>query len=134
MVRDRDRWTPDQVLHHLTALLEADRRATDQRFEDTRVAVNTARQASDRRLDVMNEFRAQLNDQTSTFLTRAESDQRHQTTLAVIDGLIARIAALEQSERDRNSAERGGNAVWGYVVGAAGFVLAVAGFAAGFLP
>lgn len=60
----------------------------DQRFSDqdkavqatllaAEKAVTKAEISSDKRFDAVNEFRAQLTDQTATFITRAEYEAQH---------------------------------------------------------
>jgi hypothetical protein len=44
----------------------------DMRFDEVKYSVATTATQLDKRLDGMNEFRQQLNDQTRTFVSRAE--------------------------------------------------------------
>lgn len=71
-----------EILHLKELLAAADRRY-EQRFDAqekavqaalnaAKDAVNKAEQASEKRLDSVNEFRAQLRDQAGTFVTRSE--------------------------------------------------------------
>jgi len=48
----------------------------EQRFEQAEHAVNIANTQLEKRLDSINEFRGQLKDQQSLFITKAEVDQR----------------------------------------------------------
>jgi len=47
---------------------------TDKRLEELEKAILLAKQNIDQRLESVNEFRAQLNDQAKNFITRAEHD------------------------------------------------------------
>jgi len=66
-----------EILHLKELLAAADRRY-EQRFDAQEKAVQAAlnaakaEQASEKRLDSVNEFRAQLRDQAGTFVTRSE--------------------------------------------------------------
>lgn len=81
-------WTVDS-LHELLCTKLADKDVRDQqRFEAQQVALRDALAANERRLDGMNEFRAQLADQTATLMPRREAQ-------AIFDAQTARIGVLE---------------------------------------
>ncbi len=63
----------------------------DSRIADQDKAVLTANMANDKRLDSVNEFRNQLNDQTRTFLTRNEFSAQHESLQKQITALTNRI-------------------------------------------
>lgn len=91
-------WTLATLHVHLLALVEEADRRSGQRFESQEKAVNAALIAAkeavnaaliaakeavikaegstEKRFDATNEFRAQLADQASTFMPRAEAEQR----------------------------------------------------------
>src|SRR5688572_23666498 len=90
-------WTIDSLKEHMeTRFREADGRY-DQRFRDQDKAVNAAlvsaekavskaEAASERRFEAVNEFRATLADQASTFITRVEALARADNNAEKIDG------------------------------------------------
>ena len=56
---------------HFTQLLAALDRRTDQTAKDARLAVEKAEAAQERRLDLLNEFRAQAADESKKYATTA---------------------------------------------------------------
>jgi len=90
---------------------DAQEKAVASALAAAKEAVLKAEAASDRRFESVNEFRQTLTDQAATFAPRAEVDLR--------------FASLEK-DRDHSAGRGAGlNAMWGYVVGAAGLVVAV---------
>ena len=73
-------------------------------FKAIEVATNKALNANDKRLDVMNEFRQALKDQTGTFITRKDFDTQHERVREDIQRLeISRAemdAKADQSKVD----------------------------------
>jgi len=76
-------WTVETAHTHLLDLITANDRRYEQRFLDSKEAVQSALIAADRattkaeesqekRNEGMNEFRGQLKDQAGTFITRTE--------------------------------------------------------------
>src|SRR5947209_3899361 len=63
-------WTLETLKEHMEALLAGERELRRARREDDLIAREKASQAVDRRLESMNEFRDQLREQASTFVTR----------------------------------------------------------------
>ena len=101
-------WTVDTLRAHLTALIaELDRRV-EQRFlaqekaveaalAAAKEAVLKAEAASERRFEAVNEFRAVLTDQSATFVTRTEVDQRLLSMgekLEAVQGQLKEIGGL----------------------------------------
>jgi hypothetical protein len=131
MVR-RSGWTIDTLRAHLDAVLtEMDRRfaaglaAQDKAVQIAMIAsekaVVKAEIAAEKRFESVNEFRAQLTDQAATFLARTEYLTAHQSLTEKIGDLAARLERIE-------GAKTGGRELWGYIVGGAGIILAVAAF------
>ncbi len=59
----------------------------DVRLASMETAVTKAETSHEKRLEGMNEFRAQLGDQSKTFLTRAEYDIKHELICQKIEAL-----------------------------------------------
>ena len=68
-------------------MIQSVERRCDERFAAMQRAIDVAFQANESRLDSVNEFRAQLGDQTRTFVTRE-----------VMEALVDKL----QGEIDRN--------------------------------
>lgn len=119
----------DQTARHLREIMderdrryqerfEASTRAVEAAFASAKEAVLKAEIASERRFDSVNEFRAQLADQTSTFLTRREYDAKHEALEKQVDDLIRVI--------ERNKGRAGGmGSIYGWLVSAIGAIVAV---------
>lgn len=130
-------WNVESLHAHVAGMrAEADRRY-EQRFQDQEKAVAAALAAADRavakaelaansRFDSVNEFRAQLTDQTATFLSRAEADTRTSALADRTDVALNNLSALLGALADRVGAiegrSRGLNDGWGYVAGALGLI------------
>ena len=108
-------WTVDTLrilmltcINYEARLAEERDKRYEQRFQAQESATTYMRQ-------VTNEFRGQLADQQSTFITRTEALARAQSNAEKIDSLATRI--------DRNEGRSSGlGAGWGYLVGAVGLV------------
>lgn len=79
------------LLAHVLALLEERDRRYSQRFDAQQEALRTALDATERRFQGVNEFRATLSDQASTFATRDQLDTLRQ----VVGALNNRIERAE---------------------------------------
>lgn len=85
----------DQRLHDLRDFIarrfDDNAKLYDERNKANELALATAREAIDRRLDLLNEFREQLRDQSLTFATRIElaalADKIETETSALADKL-----------------------------------------------
>jgi hypothetical protein len=109
---------------HLRDLLnERDTRYGD-RFEAQQRAILKAEEATERRFEGVNEFRAQLADQQRTFLPRSEYDVAHRELSEKINIAIGRLNDLDTAMSSRSAATA---SLWGYMVGAAGVAIAIIG-------
>ena len=72
--------------------------------------------AMEKRLDLLNEFREAMKDQTYQYLTKEEYGLRHSYIEARLRIIEDKLSAMES---------RGGvfHAIWGYVVGAVGAIV-----------
>jgi len=85
--------------------MEALRREIEIHLRGSREALNLARTELERRLESMNEFRAQIDKQTETFARKSETDLIHQ-------GLDNRLRIIEREEGKRE-----GSSTWsGHII------------------
>lgn len=89
-------------------------------------AITKSETATERRFESVNEFRAQLSDQSRTFMPRAESLQRHEQTAEKLDGLENRVreeVSRINSRLDLAAGRTTGlDKSWAVLVGAVGLV------------
>lgn len=89
-------------------------------FEASDRAISKAEAAAEKRFESVNEFRAQLNDQQRTFLTRTEYGGRHEALSEKVDINAARVSDLELRVTSRLESGAGGQAAtyrligWGF--------------------
>jgi len=133
-------WTIDSLHEHMNKLIAESDRRYEQRFEAQEKAVQAAlvaaekavtkaEVAAEKRFDNVNEFRAQLADQASTFMPRLEAENRIAQNVEKIESLVVRYntdLGIVNSRLDtRDGKSSGLDTGWGYLVGAAGFVAIV---------
>lgn len=147
----------DTLERHLTRVIRENRLQLDERYEtQTKAldaafaaqqelfnaaliaaerAVSKAEVATDKRFEAVNEFRAQLSTQTSTFMPRTESIQRHDATAARVTELEKRFTealAIVNSRLDRTQGTAQGiDKAWGYIIGAVGLAGGILGLVIG---
>jgi hypothetical protein len=83
-------------------------------------AVAKAEIAGEKRFDSINEFRGQLRDQQTTFMTRMEVDQR-------LSSLGERVTALQARVDQREGISTGASNLWGYFLGGSMLIVAILG-------
>lgn len=115
-----------------TALTAAER-AVATALLSAEKAVAKAEVAADKRFEAVNEFRAQLNDQATTFLTRKEAEAQMSGVQALATQGIERnserireISAIVQSAVGSSNGSRQNNIMLISVVGAFGLFLSIA--------
>ena len=79
-------------------------------LESAEKAVTKAEMANEKRFDSVNEFRAQLRDQASTFIPRPEAEQR-------MSQLSGRLEELRDNDALRTGRSAGSAALYGWIVG-----------------
>lgn len=102
----------------LEAALLAAEKAVGTALTAAEKAVNKAEAAAERRFEAVNEFRQQLNDYQTTLLPRNEYDSAHKSLAEKISDLSSRLDKTEGTTK-------GGQQMWGYLVGVAGLAVAV---------
>jgi hypothetical protein len=98
----------NQYEHYKILLAERDERVT-QRYQAMELAVNKAEVATEKRFECVNEFRAQLGDQSRTLMPRIETEVLLKNANDKIDALTIKV---EKSE----NIKAGGNAMIAYIV------------------
>lgn len=84
-------------------------------------AVEKAEKANEKRFESVNEFRSALSDQSAGFLPRNEYNARHETLEQAIQEMKGRM--------DKNEGRSTGlGDGWGYLIGAVGMIIGIAGF------
>lgn len=116
---------------------EAQEKAVEAALIAQKEAVQKAETAAEKRFDSVNEFRAQLSDQATTFMPRREAESSMRAMTEKYEQLAKtnadNIDALERRQ-DRNEGRSSGlGAGWGYLVGGIGIVGAVIGIIFGFM-
>lgn len=97
---------------------DASTRAVDAAFASAKEAVAKAELSAERRFESVNEFRAQLGDQASTFLTRREYEAKHEALEAQVNSLIKVI------ERSKGRGA-GIGAMYGWIIAAVGALVGI---------
>jgi len=80
-------------------------------------AVTKAEGAAEKRFEAMNEFRSQLREQAASFMTRVESN-------AKFVEIERRLSVVEENITKKIGEAQGFQSLWGWIVGAGGFLLA----------
>lgn len=105
---------PAQISEICNKILRIEK-SIEQRFEENKERINLAREQMERRLEGMNEFRAQLTEQTRTFVNRKELD-------LIVQKLETRFELLGKGNRERieqlekEYAMRKGSQIWETVI------------------
>jgi hypothetical protein len=137
---------------YILRIIEERDKLYTERFAAQEKAVLKQEVASEKRFEGINEFRTNLKDQQITFIPRLEYDTKFQGIEKLIDAQAKALGLIQIGMRDympissgdkrheelqlqindlrllqSNSAGavRGANALWGYGVGAVGFVIGV---------
>lgn len=116
-------WTIDSLHSHLKELMNERDRRYEQRFAAQEKAVATANQANEKRLDSVNEFRAQMADLQATFMPRVEAEQRIGQVDQKIDASVKvrsdQVSTINSRLDLMAGKSTGSNAFVGYIVAAA---------------
>jgi len=86
------------------------------RIEAIRDAINLSFQNIDARLDATNEFRGQLKDQASTFLSRGESQIEHEALDKALEIIRDEVKTLELSKAKLEGKASQNSVVIAYII------------------
>lgn len=96
---DRRLTDTDKKIDHLENIVQDQ---VDRRFDDLKVQTELSREAMEKRLDAMNEFRDQLRDQASKFISRdelnlitAHNEESYSRNADAIQRLASRIDLMQ---------------------------------------
>ena len=95
----------EELRRELDQRFAAVRRELDQRFAAAHEATLKAEDATERRFESVNEFRASLADQEKLLLTRREYDAAHQTLAAATTEVARRLEAVSAVVVPRNETD-----------------------------
>jgi hypothetical protein len=98
-----DGWTFATLYKHVTMLSDASKEAVTAAMASAEKAVLKADQANEKRFDAVNEFRAAMKDQQSTFADKELTDRR--------------LGLLEQGMASQSGRGVGMNALLGWALG-----------------
>lgn len=146
-IDDDSPWSLETLRVYLETRVDAEHELTQQRFQDrdkaveaallsaeravaaaltaAKEAVAKAEVAQEKRLDSVNEFRAQLADLIRTLMPRAEAEQRIATNGDKIDTLDARIDKTEARIDRTEGKSTGLSTAWAVAIGAVGLVASI---------
>jgi hypothetical protein len=126
LARETDRRYEQRFADSRTAVeaaVTAAGQAVDAALASAKEAVTKAETAYEKRFEGVNEFRDTLGDQQRTLIPRTEAELRFNSN-------EARLAALEKALAATHGQRTGMTNTWGFVAGAIGLLLAVLGFLA----
>jgi len=113
-------WTLETLYVHFIALMDERDKAIKAALASSDIAVNKAEYNSEKWRDSANEWRQAMDDREIKFLPRTEYTAAHQA-------LTERIGVIEMRITKSESTGQGLKQGWGYLVAAAGFMLALIG-------
>jgi hypothetical protein len=130
---------------YLEVLISTNDRRYEQRFNDTKIAVDAALIAADKavaaalagqkeavtkaevaaekRFESVNEFRNTLSDQQRMLLPRLEAEVKFVNIEKNFDSMQKEISSLRESRANHTGVGTGMKEIWGYIVGAIGLLV-----------
>ena len=152
-------WTTDTLHEHMCKMFALTKDDIDDRFdaqkEATEKALHSAEKAvekaerlselraetqdriSSERAKAQNEWRASLQDMTSTYLTQVQYDAAHQVLVEKITNLSHRhdvdFAIVREALGEHRGRGAGANAAWVWVFLGVGAIVGIGGFLFGFI-
>jgi hypothetical protein len=116
-------WTIDTLKEHFEALRKDDQIAVASALSAADRAAAKADLAMEKRFDGVNEFRAQLGDQASTLMPRAESAAQFDAMNARVTALTGQLTKLEaKGEGKREGIGGTGATIFQVIIGLAAIV------------
>lgn len=105
----QSQWTISTLKEHYDYVLKERDEKINQKFTSLELAVLKAEQATEKRFESVNEFRAQLTDQSRTFIARTEYEAGYIELTKQVEDLKTRIDKAD-------NLKTGGGQIWAYVV------------------
>jgi hypothetical protein len=142
--KDQSGWTVDTSRADLIARLDAQEKffanAVEQIRRETAAALEGVTKANEKqerqdeeRFKMTNEFRGQLDDQATTFLTRETYEAHHQPLVARLDAVEKQLITLSTEKRAQSEHQNESRLNVAQVVGILTFIVFVVSVAAGFI-
>lgn len=113
LLRDTIQHQLDEMDRRLMAAVEGGKDAARFALESADKATAKAETATEKRFDSVNEFRAQLKDQSATFIPRIEVEQR-------LTDIMSRLESLRTRDAQRTAHSAGSTALYGWLIGGIG--------------
>lgn len=107
------------------AAFAAQKDAIDTAFEAQNRAIIKAENATEKRFESVNEFRATLDNQQRTLINRSEVTVLVDGLKDRIDNLTKNVDEMKARRREFESEREGIKGGWGYAVGVVGFLLTI---------
>jgi hypothetical protein len=111
-------WTVQTLKEHYDYVLKERDEKINQKFESIELAVTKADEATEKRFESVNEFRAQLADQQRTFILRSEYEAGHKELTNRVDDIKLEVEKI-------NNEKTGRSVVLAYVVAGISLMIAV---------
>lgn len=122
-------WTFETLKAFLLATVEGNDRRYAERFGAGEEAIEKANAATEKRFEGVNEFRAQLSDQSRTFMPRTETEVLMRSIgdrIDVITKLVeVNTRAIATINASRVGQQEGSRAVWGWIAGGFGLLFGI---------
>ena len=119
----KSQWTIDTLKQIMDERFSSREKLMDERFNSQDKAITKAETANEKRFDGVNEFRLQLKDQASTFITRTE----HDALLDNVKKLEAFQATMQGSATQGNTGRLQNNWMVGIAVSIAVMFISIVG-------
>jgi hypothetical protein len=115
-----------RLLYHVEAVLKAQEKYIEGRFDDQQKAVGVARAEMDRTLLVMNEIRGTLKDQAERLVTK-------ETLQALFDGVQANINRLNEKTATSEGKASQLSVIASFIMGSIGVLTGIGGLVVAYL-
>ena len=117
---------------HLNKLMDERDLRLQQKFESLAMAINKAEQATEKRFDSVNEFRAVLTSQQNNLLPRVEYDAGHKNLSEIVSSNVKTLSDTILAQKERvdklENIKQGSSNVWIIIVGVIGFATGLISF------
>ena len=120
-----EKWTISSLKEYFEMRFDNMENALDARFMSQEKAISVATQASDRRLEGMNEFRDSLKDQATTFATKSELCKLEDIITIKLDNINKSIQKIEISDATLAGKASQAQVNIAYLISAVGIIIGI---------